>query len=97
MTKGKGRLRSVTLREAQQFAGQAEEYLQTSFDALGDGRLYAETGNAVHAGINAADAILGSRTGARAGVRITNRRFRCWRACRWMDGPQRTRSGGLCH
>ena len=28
MTKGKGRLRSVTLREAQQFAGQAEEYLQ---------------------------------------------------------------------
>ena len=67
MTKGKGRLRSVTLREAQQFAGQAEEYLQTAIDALGDGRLNAATGNAVHAGINAADAILGARTGARAG------------------------------
>ena len=67
MTKGKGRLRSVTFREAQQFAGQAEEYLQTAIDALSDGRLNAATGNAVHAGINAADAILGSRTGARAG------------------------------
>jgi hypothetical protein len=67
MTRGKGRLRSVTLREAQQFAGQAEEYLQTAIDALRDGRFNAATGNAVHAGINAADAILGSRTGARAG------------------------------
>lgn len=67
MTKGKGRLRSVTLREAQQFAGQAEEYLQTAINALDDGRLNAATGNAVHAGINAADAILGSRTGVRAG------------------------------
>jgi hypothetical protein len=67
MTKGRGRLRSVTLREAQQFAGQAEEYLQTAIDALGDGRLNAATGNAVHAGINAADAILGARTGSRAG------------------------------
>lgn len=66
MTRGKGRLRSATLREAQQFAGQAEEYLQTAIDALADGRLNAATGNAVHAGINAADAILGSRTGARA-------------------------------
>lgn len=67
MTTGKGRLRPVTLREAQQFAGQAEEYLQTAIDALGEGRLNAATGNAVHAGINAADAILGARTGARAG------------------------------
>lgn len=34
MTKGKGRLRSVTLREAQQFAGQAEEYLQLALAAF---------------------------------------------------------------
>ncbi len=46
MTRGKGRLRSVTLREAQQFAGQAEEYLQSAIDALRDGRLNAATGNA---------------------------------------------------
>jgi hypothetical protein len=67
MTKGKGRLRPVTLREAQQFAGKAEEYLQTAIDALDEDRFNAATGNAVHAGINASDAILGARTGQRAG------------------------------
>jgi hypothetical protein len=67
MTKGKSRTRPVTLREANQLVGKAEEYLQTASDALDEDRFNAATGNAVLAGINASDAILGARTGQRSG------------------------------
>lgn len=48
------------------FMAKAEEFVATAEDALEEGRNSSAAGNAVHAGINAADAILGARTGQRA-------------------------------
>jgi HEPN domain len=66
MSGGRARTRPVSKAEARQFMGQAEEYLETATMAL-DLELYnAAAGNAIHAGINAADVVLASRLGLRA-------------------------------
>jgi HEPN domain-containing protein len=66
MTRGTPRTRPVSKPEAIQFMAKAEDFLATAEDALNEGRCSPAAGNAVHAGINAADAILGAVTGHRS-------------------------------
>lgn len=66
MTKRPGKRRPVSRAEAREFMAKAEEWLDTAIDALGQERFTAATGNAIHAGINAADAICGTRLGERS-------------------------------
>lgn len=48
------------------YAAKAEEYLEAAEDALSKGRYNAATSAAIHAGINAADAITGALRGMRS-------------------------------
>ncbi len=66
MTRGRPRTRPVTPHQALQFATKAEEFLRTAEQALAERWYSPAAGNAVHAGINACDAILGLRVGERA-------------------------------
>lgn len=61
-----GRARVVTAAETRQYLAKAAEFLAVAEDCLEAGRYIAATGNAVHAGINAADAVCGARTGHRS-------------------------------
>lgn len=65
MSRGAGRTRPVTAAQVKQFAGKAEEYLAVAVQASDAGQHNAAAGNAIHAAINACDAILGARTGQR--------------------------------
>lgn len=60
------RRRPAGLAEARQYAGKADEYLLAARDCLAAGRFIAATSLAVHAGINAADAVSAVRVGARS-------------------------------
>ena len=55
-----------------QFVGKAEEWLETAEEALVNGRFTAATGTAIHAGINAVDAICGARLGERSSAEAHN-------------------------
>jgi HEPN domain-containing protein len=66
MTRGKPRTRPVAPHQVVQFLQKAEEFLHTAEEALTEGWNSPAAGNAVHAGINACDAILGARTGERS-------------------------------
>lgn len=56
------RTKTVTAAQARQYLAKAEEFLAVAEDCLVAGRHIAATGNAVHAGINAGDAVAGART-----------------------------------
>lgn len=56
----------VTLADTRGYAGKAEEYLEAARHDLEDGRYNAATSAAVHASINAADAITGALQGVRS-------------------------------
>jgi hypothetical protein len=60
------RTRAVTPQQARAYLGKAEEYLEAAAAELEAGRAIAATSLAVHAGINAADALTGMRLGRRA-------------------------------
>jgi hypothetical protein len=60
------RAKSVTSTQARQYLGKAEEFLAVAQECLDAARFIAATGNAVHAAINAADAVCGARTGTRS-------------------------------
>lgn len=60
------RTKPVTAAQARQYLMKAEEFLAVAEDCLVADRLIAATGNAVHAAINAADAVSGIRTRQRA-------------------------------
>lgn len=60
------RTKKVTPVQAVQYLMKAEEFLAVAEDCLVAERLVAATGNAVHAAINAADAVAGVRLGQRA-------------------------------
>ena len=49
--------------DARAYLDKAEEYLQAAADSLGHGNFVATAGNAVHAGIAAADAVAAARAG----------------------------------
>ena len=52
--------------EVRAYLRKAQEYLAAASDCLAAGRLDAATSAAIHAGINAADAICGARSGVRS-------------------------------
>lgn len=56
----------ISLRDARLYMGKAEEHLDAAQDSLGLRRWTAAATLAVHAGINACDAITGARLGKRA-------------------------------
>lgn len=60
------RTRPVTGAQVRAYAGKADEYADAAASELEAGRYIAATSLAVHAGINAADAICGARLGHRA-------------------------------
>ena len=60
------RTRAVFVAQARLFTNKAEEYLAAAKSELAEGRTIAATSLAVHAGINAADAVCGFRLGQRA-------------------------------
>ena len=56
----------ATAADARQFLAKALEYLATATSCLDAGHWTAATGNAIHAGINAADALCARHRGVRA-------------------------------
>lgn len=60
------RTRPVSGAQVRAYAGKAEEYADAAANELDAGRYIAATSLAVHAGINAADAVCGARLGHRA-------------------------------
>ncbi len=60
---GRGRTQTVSPTDAGAYLAKASEFLQAARDALEHGNYSAATGNAVHAGIAAADAIAAARAG----------------------------------
>jgi len=56
----------VNAAQARAYVGKAEEYLSAATAELAADRLIAATSLAIHAGINAADAVTGMRLGQRA-------------------------------
>lgn len=64
-----GRWRPVSAAQARRYLAKAEEYLAAATSELDAGRPIAATSLAIHAAINAADAVTGQRTGRRAAGR----------------------------
>ena len=60
------RTRTVSGAQARSYLSKAEEYLAASESELAEGRGIAATSLAIHAAINAADAVCGVRLGERA-------------------------------
>ena len=60
------RTRAVSAAEVRAYAGRAEEYADAAASELEAGRNIAATSLAIHAAINAADAVCGARIGKRA-------------------------------
>lgn len=60
------RMRPVSAAQVRSYLDKAEEFLAASTAELEAGRSIAATSLAIHAAINAADAVTGSRTGRRA-------------------------------
>ena len=60
------RLRAVTAAQSRSYLAKAEEFLAGARSELDAGRAIAATSLAIHAGINAADAVTGARLGRRA-------------------------------
>ncbi|MGH8591510.1 MAG: hypothetical protein ACREXX_19985, partial [Gammaproteobacteria bacterium] len=59
------RSRRISLQQARAYLGKAEEYVEAASAELEAGRSIAAASLAVHAGINAADAVTGMRLGQR--------------------------------
>lgn len=60
------RTRPVTAAQARAYVSKAQEYLSAAVAELDAGRTIASTSLAIHAGINASDAVTGVRVGHRA-------------------------------
>jgi uncharacterized protein YbjQ (UPF0145 family) len=58
--------RSVSRSEARAYLAKADQYLSAAVDSLAADRTIAATSLAIHAAINAADAVIGARLGSRA-------------------------------
>lgn len=61
-----GRTRAVTASQARRYLAKAEEYVEAASSELDAQRGIAATSLAIHAAINAADAVCGVRLGERA-------------------------------
>jgi hypothetical protein len=62
--RGSGNTRNATINDGRLYLSKAAEFLQASNDSLALDNRVAAAGNAVHAGIAAADAIAACRAGA---------------------------------
>ena len=71
------RTRPVSAAQVRAYAGKAEEYAAAATSELEAERYIAATSLAVHAAINAADAVCGARLGQRAAAKITIRFWPC--------------------
>lgn len=60
------RTKPVSGAQVRAYAGKAEEYADAAASEIEAGRYIAATSLAIHAGINAADAVCGARLGERA-------------------------------
>lgn len=60
------RTRAVSRAQVFAYLSKAQEYLSAAENELGENRTIAATSLAIHAGINAADAVCGARLGKRA-------------------------------
>jgi hypothetical protein len=60
------RTKPVSSAQVRSYAGKAEEYAEAAASEIEAGRYIAATSLAIHAGINAADAVCGARLGERA-------------------------------
>ena len=60
------RTKKVSAAQVRAYAGKAQEYVDAAANEIEAGRFIAATSLAVHAGINASDAICGARLGERA-------------------------------
>ena len=60
------RTKPVSGAQVRAYAGKAEEYAEAAASEIEAGRYIAATSLAIHAGINAADAVCGARLGERA-------------------------------
>ena len=60
------RARTVSRSEARAYLAKADQYLAAAADSLSADRTVAATSLAIHAAINAADAVTGARLGSRA-------------------------------
>jgi hypothetical protein len=56
----------VSIAQVRAYAGKAQEFVDAAISELDAGRFIAACSLAVHAGINAADAVCGARIGQRA-------------------------------
>lgn len=70
------RTKPVTASQVRSHAGKAQELADAAASELQVGRFIAATSLAVHAGINAADAIRGARLGQRATIFQVPSKFR---------------------
>ncbi len=61
-----GRSRPVSAAQVRAYAAKAQEFAEAAASDLEAGRYIAATSLAIHAGINAADAVCGARLGQRA-------------------------------
>ena len=66
MPKQPSRTKPVTIAQAKQYLGKAEEFLASAKDDLTQSRMIAATSSAVHAAINASDVVTGVRSGQRS-------------------------------
>ena len=62
----RGRTKNVTAAQVRAYAGRADEYAAAAASVLQAGRYIAATSLAIHAAINAGDAVCGARLGQRA-------------------------------
>lgn len=60
------RTKPVSAEQVRSYAGKAEEYADAAANELVAGRFIAATSLAIHAAINASDAVCGARLGVRA-------------------------------
>ena len=60
------RTKPVSGAQVRAYAGKAEEYAEAAASEVGQGRFIAATSLAIHAAINAADAVCGARLGVRS-------------------------------
>lgn len=60
------RTKKVSAAQVRAYAGKAQEYVDAAANEIEAGRFIAATSLAIHAGINASDAICGARLGERA-------------------------------
>jgi hypothetical protein len=60
------RTKPVTIAQAKQYLGKAEEFLASAKDDLDQSRMIAATSSALHAAINASDVVTGVRSGQRS-------------------------------